>query len=81
MKQRAEFLKEASNVYRTRHFIVSQRLGLLYNDEESNQLISRDTYYARTPERDAEYEIRFHKRIKIDGKRIPTNVTVREYKP
>ena len=81
MKQRAEFLKEASNVYRTRHFIVRQRLGLLYNDEESNQLISRDTYYARTPERDAEYEIRFHKRIRIDGKRIPTNVTVREYKP
>lgn len=81
MKQRAEFLKGASNVYRTRHFIVRQRLGLLYNDEESNQLISRDTYYARTPERDAEYEIRFHKRIKIDGKRIPTNVTVREYKP
>ena len=80
MKQRAEFLKGASNVYRTRHFIVRQRLGLLYNDEESNQLISRDTYYARTPERDAEYEIRFHKRIKIDGKRIPTNVTVREYK-
>ena len=81
MKQRAEFLKGASNVYRTRHFIVRQRLGLLYNDEESNQLISRDTYYSRTPERDAEYEIRFHKRIKIDGKRIPTNVTVREYKP
>lgn len=81
MKQRAEFLKGASNVYRTRHFIVRQRLGLLYNDEEANQLISRDTYYARTPERDAEYEIRFHKRIKIDGKRIPTNVTVREYKP
>ena len=52
MKQRAEFLKGASNVYRTRHFIVRQRLGLLYNDEESNQLISRDTYYSRTPERD-----------------------------
>ena len=52
MKQRAEFLKGASNVYRTRHFIVRQRLGLLYNDEESNQLISRDTYYERTPERD-----------------------------
>ena len=81
MKQRAEFLKGASNVYRTPHYIVRQRLGLLYNDEEANQLISRDTYYARTPERDAEYEIRFHKRIKIDGKRIPTNVTVREYKP
>ena len=80
MKQRAEFLKGASNVYRTRHFIVRQRLGLLYNDEESNQLISRDTYYSRTPERDAEYEIRFKKRIKIDGKRIRTNVIVREYK-
>ena len=80
MKQRAEFLKEASNVYRTPHYIVRQRLGLLYNDEEANQLISRDTYYERTPERDAKYEIRFKKRIKIDGKRIRTNVTVREYK-
>ena len=80
MKQRAEFLKEASNVYRTPHYIVRQRLGLLFNDEESNQLISRDTYYERTPERDVEYEIRFKKRIKIDGKRIRTNVTVREYK-
>ena len=45
MKQRAEFLKGASNVYRTPHYIVRQRLGLLYNDEEANQLISRDTYY------------------------------------
>ena len=81
MKQRAEFLKEASNVYRTPHYIVRQRLGLLYNDEEANQLISRDTYYERTPERDAEYEIRFKKRIKIDGKRIRSNVTVRGYKP
>ena len=80
MKQRAEFLKEASNVYRTPHYIVRQRLGLLYNDEEANQLISRDTYYERTQERDAEYEIRFKKRIKIDGKRIRTNVIVREYK-
>ena len=52
MKQRAEFLKEASNVYRTPHYIVRQRLGLLFNVEESNQLISRDTYYERTPERD-----------------------------
>lgn len=80
MKQRAEFLKEASNVYRTPHYIVRQRLGLLYNDEEANELISRDTYYARTPERDAEYEATFRRRIKIDGKRIRTNVIVREYK-
>lgn len=81
MKQRPDFMMSASNVYRTSHYIVRQRLGLLYNDEEANQLISRDTYYERTPERDAEHEIRFKKRIKIDGKRIRTNVTVREYKP
>ena len=80
MKKRAEFMKDASNIYRTPCFIVRQRLGLLFNDEESNELISRDTYYARTPERDAEYEATFHKRIKIDGKRIRANVTAREYK-
>lgn len=79
MKKRPDFMKEASNVYRTPCFIVRQRLGLLFNDEESNELISRDTYYARTPERDAEYEATFHKRIKIDGKRIRANVTAREY--
>ena len=49
MKQRPDFMMSASNVYRTPHFIVRQRLGLLFNDEESNELISRDTYYARTP--------------------------------
>ena len=80
MKKRAEFMKEASNVYRTPCYIVRQRLGILFNDEESNELISRDTYFPRTPERDAEYEATFHKRIKIDGKRIRVNVTAREYK-
>lgn len=80
MKKRPNFMKEASNIYRTPCYIVRQRLGLLFNDEESNKLISRDTYYARTPERDAEYEATFHKRINIDGKRIRVNVTAREYK-
>lgn len=80
MKQRPVFLKEAINVYRTPHHIVKQRLGFLFNDGEANELMSRDTFYVRTPERDAEYEIRFQNRTKIDGKRIRTNVTVREYK-
>lgn len=80
MKQQPDFMKEASNVYRTPRFIVRQRLGLLFNEEEANELISRDTYYARTPQRDAEYEAIFRKRIKKDGKRIRVNVTAREYK-
>lgn len=80
MKKQPDFMKEANNVYRTPCYIVRQRLGILFNDEESNELISRDTYYARTPERDTEYEVTFHKRIKIDGKRIRANVTAREYK-
>lgn len=44
-----DFLKHASNVYRTPHFIVKQRIGILFGKEDHNVLFSRDTYYRRTP--------------------------------
>lgn len=49
-------LEEATNVYRTKHYIVEQVLGVDDNEVECAQLCSHDTFYRRTKKRDAEYE-------------------------
>ena len=46
MKKQPEFMVNATNVYRTKHFIVRQRIGVLYSISDHNVLYSRDTYYA-----------------------------------
>ena len=61
-------------------FIVRQRLSILCSEEENNAVISRDTFYKRTPARNAEYEEIFKKREQIDGKRLPSSGYIREYR-
>ncbi len=81
MKNRVpDYLKGATNVYRTKQHIVKQILGIQYSQKENNVVFSRDTYYRRTPERDKEYEIMFCLRRNIDGKRLPSTMYAREYK-
>lgn len=75
-----EFTENATNVYRTKQYIVKQIIGIQYGCEENNVVYSRDTYYKRTPERDREYEILFCRRRNIDGKRLPSTMYAREYK-
>ena len=80
MKNRVpDYLKGATNVYRTKQYIVKQILGIQYSREENNVVFSRDTYYRRTPERDKEYEILFCLRRNIDGKRLPSTMYARIY--
>lgn len=80
MKNRVpDYLKGATNVYRTKQYIVKQILGIQYSQEENNVVFSRDTYYRRTPERDKEYEILFCLRRNIDGKRLPSTMYARIY--
>lgn len=74
-----EFIEDATNVYRTRHYIVKQNIGIQYGDEESTVLYSRDTFYRRTRRRDKEYEMVFCMRKRIDGKRLPTSMYTRTY--
>lgn len=74
-----DFIKGATNVYRTREFIVRQVLGIQYDCEQGNVVFSRDTFYRRTPERDKEYEILFCRRKRIDGKRLPSMMYARTY--
>lgn len=80
MKNRVpDYLKGATNVYRTKQYIVKQIMGVQYSREENNVVFSRDTYYRRTPERDKEYEILFCLRRNIDGKRLPSTMYARIY--
>ena len=80
MKNRVpDYLKGATNVYRTKQYIVKQILGIQYSQKENNVVFSRDTYYRRTPERDREYEILFCLRRNIDGKRLPSTMYARIY--
>lgn len=80
MKQAPDFMLNATNVYRTPHFIVRQRLSILCSDEENNAVISRDTFFRRTAARNAEYEEIFSKREQLDGKRLPSSGYIREYR-
>ena len=80
MKNRVpDYLKGATNVYRTKQYIVKQILGIQYSQKENNVVFSRDTYYRRTPERDREYEILFCLRRNVDGKRLPSTMYARIY--
>lgn len=78
-KIKADFLQNATNVYRTEKFIVKQNIGILYHEKLYNVLFSFDTYYRRTPQRDMDYELSFHKRQPPNGKRIPTAMHTRIY--
>lgn len=78
MERIPEFLVEATNVYRTRKYIVKQSVTLRV-DEYGSYLFSRDTYYRCTPKRDREYEAAFADRVRINGKRLHTSMYVRTY--
>ena len=44
-----EFVVGATNVYRTRDFIVRQKIGIRYDGEESNVVFSDDTFSGGLP--------------------------------
>lgn len=78
-KNKIDYISDATNVYRTKNFIVKQRIGIQYDEEENTVTFSHDTYYKRTIQRDAEYELLFGKRKRIDGKRLRTVMYARTY--
>lgn len=73
-----EFLIGATNVYRTRYYIVRQRI-CLRDGESGSYLVSHDTYFRCTPKLDREYDDVFSDREDVDGKRIPTAMHTRKY--
>ena len=51
-----DFMVNASNVYRTKDFIVKQEIHIGTDGYDTNQVVSVDTYYKRTPEREVAYK-------------------------
>lgn len=76
---RARNEKMFENVYRTRDYIVKQELYVIANLEQNNAVLSVDTYYRRTLERDSNYQLLYKERRHINGKRLPSNTYVRTY--
>ena len=74
-----EKIKNATNVYRTKYFIVAQDLKVQLSEEKDNQMFSYDTYYRRTLARDFEYVNTFIDKDNINGKRLPSTVYTRKY--
>lgn len=66
------------NVYRTAKYIVFQHLELS-KTLNATAIISYDTYYARTKERDDLYEDLFKSRIYLNGKRLTSTMYHRKY--
>lgn len=72
-----EFLVDATNVYRTGKYIVRQQISL-HDGAFGSCLLSRDTYYRCTPQRDRDFE-KASDRVNVNGKRIPTAMHIRNY--
>ena len=75
-----EFLIDATNVYRTKHFIVKQQVIFNSCGICGTQTVSNDIYYARTEERDAAFDALFGDSVFPEGKRLPTMSYMRSYK-
>ena len=66
------------NIYRTKDFIIVQKLAVRELNGEA-QLMSSDTFYRRTQLRDVQYERIFMMRgDKLEGKRLVANIAVRK---
>ncbi|MDD4816188.1 MAG: hypothetical protein PHQ62_03535 [Clostridia bacterium] len=74
-----EFIEDATNVYRTKNFIVKQCIGIQCDDKENNVIFSHDTFYKRTRSRDKYYESVYRDRKNINGKRLPTTMHARNF--
>lgn len=79
MEEIKGFLSDGTNVYRTEKYIVRQVVGVKYSQEQNNAIISHDVYIKRTPERDQIYEIIYHRRQHLNGKRLPSSMYTRVY--
>ena len=72
-------LELASNAYRTKGYIVTQRIIFRNNKVDGSMIISIDAFYKRTKERDVIFEKTFASRIHVNGKRLHATMSTRSY--
>lgn len=69
----------ATNVYRTKNYIVVQDLTISVDEYDEPIVLSRDTYWQRTILRDWHYLVKFKERKHLDGKRLHSTTYTRKY--
>ena len=75
-----DYFMEADNVYRTKDYIVCQKVSLCRCGKWNTLILSDDTYLLRTIKRDTDYELSFRVRGKnINGKRMHSASYIRKY--
>ena len=75
-----DYFAEADNVYRTKDYIVCQKISLCRSGEGNTILMSDDVYLLRTRKRDKDYELIYKVRgAQIDGKRMHSASYMRTY--
>ena len=79
MRDIPAFVMNASNVYRTRDYIVKQAIEIQHDSVEAGNVFSYDTFYKRTPARDKQYDMFFADRRFRNGKRLPSTAYTRRY--
>ena len=74
-----DFLRNADNIYRTRDYIVKQRIVLCGNGM-CGRTVSEDTFYRRTPLRDSIYNRALIARgTSGSGRRMRADTYIRRY--
>ena len=75
-----DYLMEADNVYRTKDYIVCQKVSLCRSGKGNTLIMSDDVYILRTRKRDNDYELIYKVRGKnINGKRMRSASYIRKY--
>ena len=77
--KKEDIVDDATNTYRTQHFIVKQNISIQSNNRNGTYLFSIDTFIARNKHRDKIYEKAFSSRKNIDGSRLHSTSYIRKY--
>ncbi|MBQ8308253.1 MAG: hypothetical protein IJX96_00290 [Clostridia bacterium] len=72
-------LELASNAYRTKKYIVTQRIMFRQTETDGSMIMSVEVFYKRNQERDTIYEKVFENRVKVDGRRLRSTMYTRGY--
>ena len=79
MKNFPDFLTKATNVYRTKHYIVRQTIHIQNGDVNGCVLFSNDTFFLRNKKRDADYNLVFGDQTNVEGRRLHSTAYSRKY--
>ena len=72
-------LELAANAYRTKNYIVTQRIMFRQTETDGSMIMSIEAFYKRTKERDVIFEKMFASRINVNGKRLHATMSTRSY--